>query len=246
MLRINRLLVMLYLFSSPLFVHAAELNVSTSEWVPYVSKDLPNQGLAIDIVTTALKRAGYQPTVTIQSWSRTLEGVDVGVFDLIAAAWYSPERAKHFAFSKPYLFNEIKLVKRADSEFKFKSMADLNGKLVGIIPDYAYGGEFENASGLLRVPGTHVLQNMLRVLNGEIELTLDDERVLEYEIRHNMIANRDKLMILPKPVSRNGLHIAVSRQNPKHQEIVQAFDKAIIAMQKDGTFDRIVKAHAND
>ena len=246
MLNIIRTLLLCCLTMSSLTVSASPLNVATSDWVPYVGKDLPEQGLAIDIVTTALKRAGYQPAVTIQTWSRTLEGVDVGVFDLIAAAWHSPDREKHYAFSKPYLFNEIKLVKRADSTFKFNSLADLNDRLIGIIPGYAYGNEIDEAQGLLRVPGTHVLQNMLRVLNGDIELTLDDERVLKHEIRHNMSANQDKLILLPKAVSRNGLHIAVSKQNPRHNEIVRAFDKAILDMKNDGEFDRLVAAHAND
>ena len=224
---------------------ADELQVATSEWVPYVGKELPNQGLAIDLVNRALVRAGHTTAVTIQSWSRTLEGADIGVYDLIAAAWYSKEREKSFIFSKPYLYNEIKLLKNTASNFKFSSISDLEGKTVGVLKGYAYGEQFNRARGILRVPGIHVLQNIKRVISGEIELTLDDERVLKYEIKHNISLNRDRLLFLPNPVSKNGLHIAVSRQNPKHKEIVQAFDKAISAMRKDGSYDRIIKIHDN-
>jgi polar amino acid transport system substrate-binding protein len=226
-------------------VQAAEqLNVATSEWVPYVGKQLPNQGLAMDLVNTALKRAGYQPVVTIDVWSRTLQGADVGVYDLIAAAWYSDARAEKFAFSKPYLYNEIKLLRRADLTFDFNSIDDLMGRVVGVVNKYAYGQAFDQAPGIIRVPSQYVFENILKVLNGEVELTLDDERVLKYEIARNIDSdNKQNLAIMPKPVSRNGLYIAVSKQNPKYKEIVAAFDKAIAAMKKDGSYDKILKAH---
>lgn len=246
MQRITKIFLISLIFLFHTVTYATQLNVATSEWVPYVGKQLPKQGLAIDIVNTALQRAGYQPNVTIDVWTRTLQGADVGVYDLIAAAWYNEKRAQHFTFSKPYLYNEIKLLKHMDSDFQFNSVADLNGRMVGVINNYAYGEKFNQAKGLLRIPGTQVLENILRVLNREIELTLDDERVLKYEIKHNIDANKDKLVIVPKPLSKNGLYIAVSKQNPKHKEIAQAFDKAIAEMKKDGTYDRILKAHVND
>ena len=245
MCRLTKLLLFATLLINSLSGFAAEeLQVATSEWVPYVGKDLPNQGLAMDIVTSALKRAGYKPAVIIQAWNRTLEGADIGVYDLIAAAWYSKEREKSFIYSKPYIYNEIKLLKNASSNFKFNSVADLQGKTVGVLNNYAYGKEFDNARGILRAPGIHVLQNITRVLNGEIELTLDDQRVLEYEIKNNISLNQENLVFIPKSVSKNGLYIAVSRLNPKHKEIVQAFNKAIVAMRKDGTYDRILKLHS--
>ena len=246
MQRIIKLFLISLFFFIATYTFATQLNVATSEWVPYVGKQLSKQGLAIDIVNTALQRAGYQPVVTIDVWSRTLQGADVGVYDLIAAAWYNEKRAQHFTFSKPYLYNEIKLLKHVDSDFQYNSIADLNGRMVGVINNYAYGENFSQAKGMLRIPGTQVLENILRVLNREIELTLDDERVLKYQIKHNIDTNKDKLVIIPKSLSKNGLYIAVSKKNPKHKEIAQAFDKAIAGMKKDGTFERILKAHLND
>ena len=243
MKNIIRILVFSQFVIMSALVSATQLNVATSEWIPYIGKKLPNDGLAMDIVNTALKRAGYETIVTIQAWTRTLEGADLGVYDLIAAAWHSKEREKTFLFSKPYIYNEIKLVKHADSSFDYKTPADLDGRVVGTVKGYAYGDEFDNARGILRRPSIAILENLFRVLNAEVELTLDDERVLQYEIKNNITVNKDKLVILPKSISRKGLYIAVSRENPKHKEIVQAFDNAIATMKKDGSYARILKAH---
>jgi len=243
MFKFTKSIFIVALLLNTLIVAAEELQVATSEWIPYVGKDLPNQGLALDIVNQALKRAGYTTSMNLQSWSRTLEGTDIGVFDLIATAWYSKERDKSFYFSKPYIYSEITLLKHIDFDFRFSSIADLNGRTVGIIRDYAYGEKFDRARGIIRVPGIHILENIQRVLNGEIELTVGDKRVLQYEIKHNISLNRDKLIFVPNAVLKKGIYIAVSRLNPKHKEIAQAFDKAISAMRKDGTYDRIIKSH---
>lgn len=225
-------------------LHATQLNVATSEWLPYVGQDLPNHGLAIDIVNTALQRAGYEPVVEIKNWSRTLEGANVGVYDLIAAAWYSNERARQFTFSKPYLYNEIKILKRADSNFEFNSLADLQGKSIGVVEDYAYGDAFAQVQAE-KVAVPYVLLNIYKVLKGEVDLTLGDERVLGYEIEHN-IDDGSELVILPNPLTRKSLHIAVSKQNPRHEEIARAFDTAIDSMRADGTLARILKEHSGN
>jgi len=40
-----------------------------------------------------------------------------------------------------------------------------------------------------------------------------------------------------------GIHIGVSRENPDHEKIVAAFNKAIKEMKKDGSYDAIVAKH---
>ena len=65
------------LFPQPLM--ALELTVVHSGvWPPYSDEGLPQQGLAIDLVTTALQRAGHQPVVRVDSLERILEGGKIG------------------------------------------------------------------------------------------------------------------------------------------------------------------------
>lgn len=223
-----------------------QLKVATSEWPPYSGKDLPKQGLAVDIVDTALRRAGYEPMIKIESWPRTLQGVNVGVYDVIAAAWYTDERAEAFTFSKPYLYNQIKFITLKNSSFTFNSLEDLNGRVIGVVQNYAYGGDFYRAPGVVRIAANHVIQNLLRLSQGQIDATLGDVRALRFEINSYMRTNKDNFAILPKPLAVKGLHIAVSKQHPKHKEIAAAFDKAIEQMNAKGEIADIVKRHQDD
>ena len=229
----------LLLFCSGLTV-ATELKLATSPWPPYVDENLPGKGLAIKLVTTALTRAGYTTTLKIESWTRTLEGAGIGVYDIIPTAWYSEERARAFSFSKPYLTNNIMLLKRKNDPFTYSDLSSLQGRIIGVIPGYAYGPEFDAAGNFYRVNSRHLIENLTRLQQGQIDLTLDDERVLLHDLDKYMHNSQDQLIMLPKPLSVNGLHIAVSRQRPDHEKIVAAFDKAMEEMKEDGEYEKIL------
>lgn len=216
------------------------LRMAISDWPPYVETTAPNGGMAIELVRTALERIDYNMTIVDEPWSRTLEGASIGVYDALATAWYSDARNVTFLFSKPYLTNQIKFIKRKGSPFQFRTMDDLKGQVIGIVKDYAYDDRFDNARGLTRFVNNHVLENLLLMLQGQIDVTLDDEIVLQYEIGKYMANSRDQFEILPKPFATRGLSFAMNRQHPKAKEIIKAFDAEIAEMRTDGTYDRLL------
>lgn len=237
------LLVSALLFSAGAAQAAGTLRMSISDWPPYVETTAPHGGLAIDLVRTALDRIDYDMEIVDANWSRTLEGATLGVYDALAAAWYNDERGAAFLFSKPYLINQIKFIKRQGDPFQFRTMDDLKGRVIGIVKDYAYDDQFDNARGLTRFVNSHVLENLLLLLQGQVDVTLDDEMVLQYAIGRYMANSRNQFEILPKPFATRGLCFAMNRQHPKAKEIIKAFDAEIAEMRADGTYDRILAKH---
>jgi polar amino acid transport system substrate-binding protein len=221
------------------------LRMAISDWPPYVETTAPNDGVAIELVRTALDRIDYDIELVDEPWSRTLEGATIGVYDALAAAWYSDQRGANFLFSKPYLTNQIKFVKRRGDPFQFRTMDDLKGRVIGIVKDYAYDDQFDAARGLTRFVNNHVLENLLLMLQGQVDVTLDDEIVLRYEISKYMANSAGQFEILPKPFAVRGLCFAMSRQHPKAKDIIKAFDAEIAEMRSDGTYDRIIAKNQN-
>lgn len=221
------------------------LRMAISDWPPYVETTAPNGGVAIELVRTALDRIDYDMELVNEPWARTLEGATIGVYDALAAAWYSDQRGANFLFSKPYLINQIKFIKRRGDPFEFRTMEDLKGRVIGIVKDYAYDDQFDNARGLTRFVNNHVLENLLLMLQGQVDVTLDDEIVLRYEISQYMANSAAQFEILPKPFAVRGLCFAMSRQHPKAKDIIKAFDAEIAEMRSDGTYDRILAKYRN-
>ena len=105
------------------------LTASTSP--PYSDVKLPEQGLAMEVVSHVFKRAGYAPQIEFKVWSRAMEGVSVGLYDALAAAWYSDERAKEYLFSEPYLNSKLILLKLRSDRTVYVDKSHLAGKTVG-------------------------------------------------------------------------------------------------------------------
>lgn len=222
---------------------AEELKLVTSSWPPYSDSKLPEKGLSVQLVTAALTRAGYEPKVSFESWPRTLEGVEIGVFDVIVAAWYNEERTQKFVFSRPYLQNRVRLLKRKDSDFKGDTLADLTGLRVGVVRDFAYGDAFDKAANFQKVYHNHVIQSLLKLVAKQVDLVIGDELTLTHEIREYMPHEEARLEFLPRAIELKGLHIAVSKKRPDHAKIVAGFDDAIKLMKADGSYQAILEKH---
>jgi polar amino acid transport system substrate-binding protein len=179
----------------------------------------------------------------IDSLDRILEGGALGVYDVFATPWYSEARNQYLEYSEPYLESYIRFIKRKDKDFTYNSVDDLKGVMVGIVQDYAYDEDFNASRSIIKIPERNLIQNLLKLTQGRIDLTLDDELVLQYEINQYMPNSKKDLEFLPKPLAVRGIHIGVSRENPDHTKIVAAFNKAIKEMKKDGSFDAIVAKH---
>ena len=223
---------------------ATDLNVVHSgKWPPYSDAGLPGQGLAVDIVTTALHRAGYTTFMRIDSLDRILQGGELGVYDVFATPWYSDARNQYLQFSKPYLESTIRFIKKKGTKFEFDSLSDLRGDMIGTVQDYAYDQDFNDDRNLIKISERNLIQNLLKLQQGRIDLTLDDELVLMYEINLYMPNSMSEFELLNKPLAVRGIHIGVSRENPDHEKIVADFNKAIAEMKKDGSFDKIIAKH---
>ena len=225
-------------------VMALDINVVHSgSWPPYADEDLPEQGLAIDLVTTALKRSGYSPQVKTASLPQILEGSKTGVYDIFATPWYTMDRGQYLDFSQPYLESSINFIKRTDTSFEYTGFDDLEGMTVGVIENYAYDEDFSDATAIEKISAGSLTENLRKLVEKEVDLSLDDERVLRYTLNRSMPNSLATLEILAKPLAVRGINIGVSRKNPEHAKIVADFNKAIAGMKEDGTYDRIIQKH---
>lgn len=223
--------------------HAEMLQVTGSLWSPYVDDKLENGGLASDLVRTALTRAGYDITPNVEPWSRAYEGAAVGVYDVVPAIWQNEARKRDLIFSEPYLLNDIVFLAHQGIYVDYNSLSDLSGLRIGVVRDYAYDDAFDNDPNLNRVASGQLIQNLLLLRQGRLDIVVGDKWSILHEISSYMPEDLGAFIMLPKPLARRALRLGVSRANPHAEEIVSAFDAAIREMQADGSYDQIVQRH---
>ena len=222
---------------------AEKLRLVADSWPPFTDATLVNGGLATDIVSTALARAGYASDFEQVPWARALLGVGEGRYDVLVNAWYTDDRTKLGQFSGEYLLNRVRFLKRKDTPVEYNNLQQLHTYPIAVVRGYAYSSEFDDDVSLQKVP-VHSFSMAVRMVAADrVKLTLEDEYVARYYLARESSKVRNAVEFLPKPLSENSLHILVSLKNPKHEQIVASFDREIAAMKEDGSYQRLMKQH---
>jgi len=238
--RASALIVMLLLTQG---AAAQKLRLVADAWPPFTDATLVNGGLATDIVSTALARAGYASDFEQVPWARAMMGVGEGRYDVLVNAWYSADRTQLGQFSGEYLLNRVRFLKRKDAPIEYNNLQQLHTYPIAIVRGYAYSPEFDDDASLQKVPVHNFAMAIRMVAADRVKLTLEDEYVARYHLARESLKVRNSVEFLPKPLSENSLHILVSLKNPQHEKIVAGFDREIAEMKADGSYARLMKQH---
>ncbi len=207
---------------------------------PYTDERLPARGLAIELVEHVFSRTDYTPTITVDSWSRALEGVGIGVYDALAAAWYTEERSEAFQFSEPYLDSELIILKLRSLPANPRSLQNLAGARLGVRKDYAYGIDFAAIPDLQLVEEHHLIQNLLNLLNGKVHFVIGDRRTVVFQLNEYLKDQIHKFQVVDIDLPGRARHVAASLAYEGHAQMIAAFNKALAEVRRDGSYDAII------
>ena len=243
MLRLSRAVALIVLLLLAPTVAAERLRLVADAWPPFTDATLINGGLATDIVSTALARAGYASDFEQVPWARALMGVGDGRYDVLVNAWYDEARTQLGQFSAEYLLNRVRFIKRRDDPIEYQNLQQLHAYPIAVVRGYAYSADFDADPKLQKVP-VHNFAMAVRMLAAQrVRMTVEDEYVARFYLARESPRVRNAVEFLPQPLSENSLHILVSLKNPKHEQIVAGFDREISRMKADGRSARLLKQH---
>lgn len=236
----SRAALFVFLLSAPHVSTAEPIHLIANTWPPYVDQNLPGQGMVIELVTHIYERAGYEPSVSIETWPRVMEGVRVGLYDAVATIWYSEAREKDFRYSKPYLVNTLKIVKLKSLTGDYFELAHLEGKRLGVVPEYAYGVDFDSIPGLELVSENRLIHNLLNLLNGKVDFVIGDERVIAMQMSAYLNRDKDKFEMLDIELPGRSMYVGVGREDSQGEQRIKDFNAALRKSLNDGSYKAIV------
>lgn len=218
------------------------LIAGAGDYGPYNIVDGDNiSGMDFEIVETILDKMGCKLEKVALPWSRHLTAIRTGVVDLATPVTRTPEREKFALFSIPYIMADEILFVRRDDLNAFKSPTDFfqQGKRLGVIRDFAYGGMFPEllASYGPQIERTDSQEQNLR----QLELGRVDAILGEFYVISSVIQKLD----LSKTIKPSDVVVAsewnymMFSKKSVSQEFVAAFSSELRAMQDNGEIDRI-------
>jgi len=222
------------------FSQSTALNLASDIWPPFTNEK-PHRSFASELVEEALKRSGVSSQTKILEFEEVIEGIKENRYDGSAALWYDEEREQYLLFSAPYLQNQMVVVGRKGANVGVSSFAELAGKKVAVVGSYAYGSEVNQANEVILVEGSSDQENLERLLKEEVDYMLVDGLLMEYLLTHQSEEVAQYLEIGKAPLFKRSLHFAINRSLTQAASIIDRFNKTIIKMMVDGTYNKILE-----
>lgn len=237
------LLGLLGLLSAPVTAEPVKpLLLAGPPWRPYLEPGHPRQGLASEIVVTALRRGGHPCRIRLAPWTRLLWLVKGGRVDGLVGVWYSEARAKRLLFSDAYYSNQIAVAYDRKHPVRVEKESDLRGLRLGVREGAHYGGLLSQDPALERIKTGNSENLMFMLLYQRIDAAVDDRLVLQAIIdAHPRL--RARLVLSSHGLVSQPLHFAMLRDRPGAARVIADFNAALAAMRKDGTLARIYRRY---
>jgi polar amino acid transport system substrate-binding protein len=248
-MNIRRLVVALLLVCTGGLLQAETLVVfGDDSYFPVVHlKDGKPAGVLPAILARAQALTGDTYVLKLSPWKRAYE-LAVRAEGGVLGVSFNQERAKSFDFSKSIFDDDIQIVTLQSRTFAFTKLDDLKGKVIGGVLGASYGEAVDHAiaEGLFTVERDVGQSGRLRKLlagrldaafigNGNAGFAGVVDSVAELRTR------RSEFAILPKPLTRDPLHLAFAKSMNKRAALTR-FDAALEKLKKSGELKTTIAA----
>ena len=161
------------------------VNLTSLDWPPYSSKTLAEQGASVAVAKAAFKAMGYDLQVSFFPWSRAvaLAKDSNSKYSGYFPEYFSEDTAKDFIYSDAMGSGPLGFAERKDKVIKWSELTDLKTYTIGVVQDYINTTDFDKmvASKTLKTSTTTSdTKNLLKLVNGRLDLAVIDENVMNY------------------------------------------------------------------
>lgn len=236
------LFLVVLLWVGTCFAQEKTLTLVGDAWPPYTDASLPEGGLSVELIRTALGRAGYRVEYVEQPWERALRGFRRGQFDLIND-WFTASHAGYARYGAPFLINRVRWVQQRDGGIVYRGLESLAPYRVALGRGYVYSDALMAALGDDAVYVADFVQAAYMLAAGRIDLTLEDELTARHHFENELALIHEGFDLLPGEFDLLPLHLVVSNQHPEQREIIAGFARELAAMRDDGTYEAILQRH---
>ena len=220
-------------------------------WCPWNCEDKSNPGIAVEVAKAIYEPLGYEVLYVPMSWFRAIEEVNNGTYTGLIGADKSIPEVKDFIFPETAFshFDDVYVLK-LDSNFSYKDISSLKGKSIGIVANYHFLDEigkyiednYNNPKIISQVTGVNgVEQNLKKLINGRIDMYLDDRAVILYNAKKLGIRNQIKVGGEIKEDLDH--YIVFSPKLSESRMLAKIYDEGIKKLKISGEYQRIIKKY---
>lgn len=217
--------------------------ISATEWKPYMSQELPNNGFLADITQEVMKHAGYD--VKFEFYPR-LEAVALlkdGKLDGLAGQYFAEYKLEYLEFPAPITEMRANFFYRKGKEIAYTTIEDLAPYTIGVLKGSSFETRLQKAN-LKTLAAENLKQNLANLLDNRIDLVIGPTEQVRYVLRDNFPKHSvDTVTTLNPPYQTHNIHVAFSKKHPLSRQLVEGFNTGLNHIRSNGTFSEISRKH---
>lgn len=241
-------LVGILLFLTILSASADDIVISSGEWSPFISPNLKHEGVYSHIVREVFALENTKVEYLYFPWVRSYKELLQDRVDASILWTKNKKREGEVLFSDPIAPLVDVFFYRKDKFIDWRTMADFQGKEIGITRGYIYGDEFDQAVQnkvfiASRANTDHA--NFKRLLAGRIDafpITLDVALTLLKDFTE---ADRDNLVYSKKIIRKVDMYLIMNMENPTSHKRMELFNTNLSKLKGSGRFEQYLLDHQN-
>ncbi|CAO3436005.1 substrate-binding periplasmic protein [Azospirillum doebereinerae] len=204
-------------------------------------------GIAYEIVTEAMKKAGHTVSVEIMPWARALDTVKEGGADALFTAYKTPEREQFLNYSTEVLVPQVvSFFVAKDSPITFDGdLAKLSAHKIGVVNQISYGSVIDDAIKAGVLPNVEKSNdsdsNVKKLLSGRFDVMPSNRYVAQYFLKQQGALDQVKELTPEAQTLPSYIAFTKARDTAK---LKADFDAGVAAMRASGDHQRILDKYA--
>ncbi|MCZ4279709.1 transporter substrate-binding domain-containing protein [Kiloniella laminariae] len=221
-----------------------------ADWYPVIMRKETDgnsqegiQGLAPDITREISRRLGIPLKITPKStWNRVLSQLEKGELDMLLGAYWTPERAQIYSYTKPVTTDEVAIFVRKGDEASYKELGDLVGRK-GLRPmGGSYGKDFDQFASrhlsILEVPTENLIEMLAAGRADYVVLARYDGIADVHETE-----NTKNITPLSWNIASNDVYFMISKASPCHA-LLEDINRIILELHDEGFIKNLEARYA--
>ena len=221
------------------------IKITTGEWPPYFSTNLPDLGVGSLMVKEAYKLVNIEVDLLFFPWARSLETTQRGKYEGSALWRKNKEREKSFHYSDPVLPYSTHFFHLKKMAFDWQTLADLSGYKVGTTLKYSYADEFDQAIKNRLIDNyvnTSDELNMKLLLKERIEIFPMDISVgLHILGQHFTPEEAKQITYHPNPLTTESLYLIFPKSKENSAYWLKKFNEGMSKLYDSEYYHKLLK-----
>lgn len=222
--------------------------VSGDDYAPYADSKLPEGGMTTDLVKNAFAAVNTEIKIEWRPWARGLDETKHGMFAGTFPYLKTPEREKDFLYSDVVVkIQDRAFIKAGNNKIDFNNIPSLAGTTICLPLGWSASPKLIDMikNEQIKTSRPKDISTCVKMVNaGRADYFVTDEAQGNAALKTGGVPAGSVVMAESAPLADNSLYLIVGKGFSGAKDLLENFNKGLAAIRKNGSYDKIFKAHS--